>query len=85
MQIKVVFFASLRELAGVSELSLELSGDVVSALQALASLESHLGKERWGALNAIPFKIAVNQVLTELNQKLEEGDEMALLPQVTGG
>jgi len=48
-------------------------------------LEQRLGRKCWSLLEDRLYKISLNQTLIELNQKLEEGDEVAFLPRVTGG
>lgn len=76
MQITVRLFAGLRELAGTGREELELPepasvGDVWPALD--------LGAEPAGLL------YAVNRVYAERGTELSEGDEVALIPPVSGG
>lgn len=81
MRVRVLFFALYRDLAGSSELVLELptpatAGSLVSSLRG-----------RGGGLARLPATpvLAVNQELAELSTPLAEGDEVALLPPVAGG
>jgi molybdopterin synthase catalytic subunit/molybdopterin converting factor small subunit len=76
VQITVRLFAGLRELAGTGRLELELPdsasvGDVWPALE--------LGAEPAGLL------YAVNRAYAERETELSEGDEVALIPPVSGG
>ena len=76
MRIAVRLFAGLRERAGVAERALELPdgaavGDVWPALE--------LGDEPAGLL------YAVNRAYAERDHVLRDGDEVALIPPVSGG
>jgi molybdopterin synthase catalytic subunit len=81
MRVRVVYFALLRERLGRSEEALELGtgATVQDALAALA--ERH---EVVAGLRAC-LLIAVNQALVPADFPLHEGDEVALLPPVSGG
>ena len=76
MQVEVRLFAGLRERAGVRERLVELpdgavAGDVWGALE--------LGSEPPGLL------LAVNHAYVERSAPLADGDEVALIPPVSGG
>ena len=73
MTVRVRLFAGLRERAGWSERAVEAAtvADVWSALE--------LGDEPAGLL------YAVNKAYAERNQPLADGDEVALIPPVSGG
>jgi molybdopterin synthase catalytic subunit len=77
MRVCVRFFASLRERVGAAERELELAagtrvGDVWSAVP-------ELGAEPPGIL------YAVNQKYVAADTELADGDELALIPPVSGG
>jgi molybdopterin converting factor subunit 1 len=81
MQIRLLFFALYRDLAGTEELALELpagatAGDAIARLRAGG-----------GSLARIPAEpvVAVNREYAGLDAALQEGDELALLPPVAGG
>ncbi|HEY6399098.1 MAG TPA: molybdenum cofactor biosynthesis protein MoaE [Solirubrobacteraceae bacterium] len=76
MQIRVRLFAALRERAGASEVELELpEGALVR--DALA---------RFGALaEGVPVVMAVNREYVDPEAELRPGDELALIPPVSGG
>jgi molybdopterin synthase catalytic subunit len=76
MQITVMLFAMLRERAGARELTLELP-DGASVRDALAEL---------GDLAAgLPLVMAVNREYAPEDHVLDPGDELALIPPVSGG
>lgn len=76
MQITVRLFAGLRERAGVGRRQLELpEGATVADVWAAADL----GSEPAGLL------YAVNRVYADPGQALFDGDEVALIPPVSGG
>ena len=76
MRISVRLFAGLREQAGIRERSLEVpNGATVADVWPLLDL----GAEPAGLL------YAVNRAYAEHNTVLGEGDEVALIPPVSGG
>ncbi|MCL4543204.1 MAG: molybdopterin converting factor subunit 1 [Chloroflexi bacterium] len=81
MHIRVRLFASLRELAGTSESVLALAdgSSVLDAWQACVS--------RWPALEKVrqSIALAVNHDFVRADTLLKDGDELALLPPVSGG
>lgn len=83
LSITVCFFARLRESLGTEQLSLSLpAGSTVAAL--LTELASRGGP--WEQLNSgQPVMIAVNQTMARPASGLQDGDEVALFPPVTGG
>ncbi|HET6203434.1 MAG TPA: MoaD/ThiS family protein [Planctomycetota bacterium] len=80
MQVRVRLFAGLRERFGAEEILLDdLPGDAtVSTVRAI--LES-----RCPDLRGLPAAAAVNLAYVPGDRRLEEGDEVALLPPVSGG
>ena len=74
MRVKVRLFAGLRERAGVAERELEEVARVGDIWPALG-----LGEEPEGLL------YAVNRRYAEREQELADGDEVALIPPVSGG
>jgi len=84
MQVSVLFFASLREVAGADAMSVNLAehADLSVLLEALAQA---LGSEAAAALQAANVRVAVNHALVSGPCALSDGDEIAFLPPVTGG
>jgi molybdopterin converting factor subunit 1 len=81
MQITVRFFALTRDRAGVSQIELDLApgASVANAIQRIA--------ERFPELKSLLPRIAlaVNQAYVDRTAVLRPGDELALIPPVSGG
>jgi MoaE-MoaD fusion protein len=78
MEVTVRLFAMLRERAGAPELTLELP-DGARVRDALASEPLAVLAE------GIPLVMAVNREYADGEQVLDAGDELALIPPVSGG
>jgi MoaE-MoaD fusion protein len=76
VEVTVRLFAMLRERAGAGSLTLELpeGASVRDALDSLA-----------GIAHDIPLVMAVNREYASEEQVLDAGDELALIPPVSGG
>lgn len=76
MHVSVRLFAGLRERAGADQLELELpdGARVADALDAVATLTV-----------GVPVVMAVNREYANAEQRLNAGDELALIPPVSGG
>lgn len=76
MQVSVRLFAALRERAGVDVLELELPDGacVADALDQLAEIT-----------DGVPAVMAVNHEYADRGAPLSAGDELALIPPVSGG
>ena len=81
MKIRVKLFAILRERAGIAELMLDLPAgatarDAITALaQKCPDVENLVSQAA----------AAVNQQYVKRDTQLREGDELALIPPVSGG
>jgi molybdopterin synthase catalytic subunit len=81
MRVKILFFASARELTGETDIILELEeGTQTDALPAklmeiYPDLDIHRDR----------MSLAVNQVYTREPTMLKEGDTVAVLPPISGG
>ncbi len=81
MLITVLFFAGLRDRAGAAKIPVELAdgatvGDAIEAARAASERE-------WAVPQAI--MTAVNEEYAERDHRLSDGDELALIPPVSGG
>jgi molybdopterin synthase catalytic subunit len=76
VEVTVRLFAMLRERAGAGEVTLDLpeGARVSDALSALG-----------GLADGLPLVMAVNRVYADEGQVLDPGDELALIPPVSGG
>jgi MoaE-MoaD fusion protein len=81
MQIRVLFFGILKDLAGRSSDTLSLP-DHASAADVISHYQQRLSANK-GIFNSIA--ISVNQEYARPEMKLHSGDEVALLPPVSGG
>jgi len=81
MCVKVLFFAALAERVGVRELNLELNlqATVFDALEELVGRYPALGDARDS------LATAVNLEYVDAERLLVDGDELALIPPVSGG
>ena len=81
MRITIKFFASVRENLGIPSAEIEIppGATVADCLQVL--------KQNFPLLRSYhsSLSIAVNQEYAFLENKLSEGDEVALIPPVSGG
>jgi molybdopterin converting factor subunit 1 len=79
--VNVKLFAVMREKAGISEARLELSDGATVGVAA-----AEIGK-RFPALNPLMARtsFAVNREYAKPDRALADGDELALIPAVSGG
>lgn len=80
--INVLFFAQVRELVSCDRL------EIAETFATVESLRQHLASRggRWElALESGKLLAAVNQTLVAFDHPLNDGDEVAFFPPVTGG
>ncbi|WP_312952425.1 molybdopterin synthase sulfur carrier subunit [Superficieibacter sp.] len=80
--INVLFFAQVRELVGSDRLTL------AAEFTSVENLRQHLAArgDRWAlALEEGKLLAAVNQTLVAFDHPVNDGDEVAFFPPVTGG
>lgn len=83
MRVRVLYFAASREAAGSPEESLELPPGATTA-QLLAELRArHPALE--SVLRACVFAVNHEYVQIEQSVDLKEGDEVAIIPPLSGG
>ena len=78
---KVLFFASLGDLVGQPEIDLELAEEVTVSRLVEILEEAHPELARYDRR----YRVAVNQVFAQHEQAVKPGDEVALIPPVSGG
>lgn len=85
MKLKVLYFARLRERLGVAEEAVELPdgmGMVAMLLDVLRARGGAWAEELAAGKN---FRVAVNQDMAGMEAPIEDDDEVAIFPPVTGG
>ncbi len=80
--IKVVYLARLRDALGTSSEEIPAAQNVAELLIFLRKREGAWAEE---LAEGKAFKVAVNHALATSTTALKSGDEVALLPPVTGG
>ena len=87
MKIKFLFFASLREVFDCNEKFLDIPHDGILTPDLLLKNFSIAEKGPWlELLNKKKIvRVAINQTLVEWKSPLNDGDELAFLPPITGG
>ena len=78
MSVTVLYFASLRDQAGVGSEAVELPTSLTALYQSL--------RERHGfSLSAEQLRVAVNGVFCAWEATVDDGAEIAFIPPVSGG
>jgi len=82
--ITIVYFAQVRERLGLEREELPWGAELsdVSALQAFLSSRGAIWSE---VLQTENLLVAVNQEMADRGSELQDGDEVAFFPPVTGG
>ncbi|GAA0859266.1 molybdopterin converting factor subunit 1 [Aliiglaciecola litoralis] len=80
--IQIKFFAMLRERIGLATLNFEYAGE-----KTVAEIKQQLVSKgaQWQVLAEQEVLCAVNQTLCGPESKVNDGDEIAFFPPVTGG
>lgn len=79
MKYRVLYFASLRDLAGRDLEEVEFPTNDARALYA------DLKRKHGFKIGEASLRIAVNGAFADWNRALNDGDEIAFLPPVSGG
>ncbi len=85
MQIRLKFFASLREALGTAEEQLTLPSGVTTAGEVRELLRARGGVWAEALAEGRALRIACNQQMGDAATPLAEGCELAFFPPVTGG
>lgn len=81
--IKLLFFASIKERIGISDISIDFVSN--ESLQALTERLIQLQGDEWHLLLEPETVFSCNQLVSDRNQIVADGDEIAYFPPVTGG
>jgi molybdopterin synthase sulfur carrier subunit len=83
--VRVVYLARLREAFGRSGESVAIEGDAPNVAGVLATLRRREGVWALELAAGRAVRVAVNHQLVAADAPIRDGDEIALLPPVTGG
>ena len=83
MKLNVKYFASIRELVGVSTQVLDTQAQTLGALRD--ELIALGGAHAEGLARGRAVRMALNQIMSDESAALVEGAEVAFFPPVTGG
>ena len=85
MNIKILYFARIKEAVNYSTEEIDLPSDVLT----VTALKNHLSQrgENWANLfnGKQVVRAAINHTLVDDLAKIKAGDEVAFFPPVTGG
>ena len=85
MEIKILFFAKLRESFNTNEIEITLTGSNKKVSDLIEALRQKGGIWATELQNNKSFRVAVNQEMVTDDVQLSESDEVAFFPPVTGG
>ena len=80
-RVTVLFFASLAEEIGHNRVQVTAQ----TTLEMMTQLAEKLGPSAVAQLQQDNVRVAINHTLIEGEQLLNDGDEVAFLPPITGG
>ena len=81
MRVDVLYFGTLKDLFGLEQQPLDVpDGATVQTLLSLLQAQTSKQSDVWRTL-----AVAVNREYAGLSTALQDGDEVALLPPVSGG
>jgi molybdopterin synthase sulfur carrier subunit len=83
--IEILYFARLREHVGCARERIELPTGVATAADLLAHLRARGGAWAESLGGGETILLAVNQEMARPETRIQDGDEVALFPPVTGG
>lgn len=82
MKIRLLYFAAVRELVGTDEEEM----DVPPNVSTIGALAAHLPSVHAGLAGRMTsVRLARNEAFATNDERLEEGDVVALIPPVAGG
>ena len=85
--IKILFFASLRELFGKESIEMSINESKVKNVEQLLIFLTENREDPWLKLVEMRknLRVAVNHEIVDWDTPVKQGDEVAFLPPITGG
>ena len=85
--IKILFFASLRELFGKESIEMSINESKVKNVEQLLIFLTENNEDPWLKLVEMRknLRVAVNHEIVDCDTPVKQGDEVAFLPPITGG
>ncbi len=83
--VKILYFSWLRVKIGMAEESVHLPEDIATLRDMITWLATQSPGHAEALSKPEAIKAAVNQAYAEFDHPVQEGDEIALFPPVTGG
>lgn len=81
MNVKVLFFAQLKDIFKTAERTIEVKDDA-TVNEVVCSLFRDMDGNQF---ESVPFRYAVNEDIVSGDEKLKDRDILAILPPVSGG
>ena len=81
MKIRLKLFSVAKDIAGFDEQMFELGPDADTSVLLQRLVEAHPALAEWKGT----LRMAVNFEYATLDQRLKDGDEVAIIPPVSGG
>lgn len=85
IDVKVLYFARLKELLGVGEETLELPSEIATVSELKQFLAQRGGQWQQLVCDEGNYLVSINQEFAIGDQLIQSGDEVAFFPPVTGG
>lgn len=82
--IRILYFARLRESLGMAEEAVDVNGGL-SVADLMAMLAARGGQWQQEFDGCRPLRAALNQTLVSNDARIQQDDEVAFFPPVTGG
>ena len=83
--MKILYFSWLREKIGIDSEEIKISENIGDVYELVEFLKKSSEKHSMAFENIKLIKVAVNKEFANFNTKIQDQDEIAFFPPVTGG